>query len=106
MKNKFEPGQRVSFLYFGDTLRGTILQVQKSRETVLIEADHFSGANNIFVPLSAIKKLKPRKPRREFWVVAPNDAVNTVVVGTSLEIVQKVIGTDDEREIIHVREVK
>lgn len=102
--SKFEPGQRVSFLYFGEKTKGKITMcptVEGGYFCIMMD-DHKHAHST----KENMKKLKPSKPRREFWVVAPTDAVNTVVIGTSLEIVQKVIGTDDEREIIHVKEVK
>lgn len=108
--SKFEPGQRVSFLYFGERVRGTIVKPISGLHNFqnwIIEKD---GGANVCVGVESMRKLKPRKPRREFWV-----AVETRYPNASFKAfpdkdeAQDYIENSTDKvgwEIVHVKEVK
>lgn len=80
--SKFKIGDRVSFLYFGDKKKGTILG-----HWPLEKCDDNNGywrvnndGSHVAVAEKNMRKLRPKKTRREFWV-----AVETKYPGASFK---------------------
>lgn len=112
--SKFKIGDRVSFLYFGDKKRGTILahwpidEVDDKNGLWRVTLDN-SELSVVCVAEKNMRKLKPRKPRREFWIVVetkyPGESFRTF---PTEEDVFDYIKNDTDVfgwEIVQVREV-
>lgn len=105
--SKFKIGERVSFLYFGDKKKGTILAHwpvdSKDTGTGLFRVTIDGSVDSqVCVAEKTMRKLKPKKPRREFWVVQIGET-SRIAVDTEVEAlaVSQTLGTD----MVHVKEV-
>lgn len=113
--SKFKIGERVSFLYFGDKKKGIILghwPVDKRDDcNGLWNLSLDDSANSqLCVAEKCMRKLKPKKPRREFWIPVetryPDDSFRTFPTQEDaydyIEDETDVIGW----EVVHVKEVR
>lgn len=77
--SKFEPGQRVSFLYFGEKRKGTILKKWPNTDTIWVVSMDKAISDQVCIGEANMKRLKPRAKPREFWIVIRNyDELNQI----------------------------
>lgn len=105
--SKFNPGDRVSFLYFGEKRKGTVVgQVPHNPLVYVVRMGCKQGNHEVSVSDSNMKKLRP-KPRRECWVVYRKaDGLVMTAYDTLQDVNKYVFGLDNNIEAVHIREVR
>lgn len=102
--SKLKPGDRVSFLYFGEKVKGVLVKPHQNYGW-LTKLD--SSGLEVWVPETSLKKLKPKKTRRECWVVYRKaDGLAMNVYDTLQDVNTYVYGLDNNIEVVHMREVR
>lgn len=109
MKEKLKVGDRVRMVGYSveasliDGLRGEITSIEESTSSCEVRS---AGHRTYLVTLSQCKRLKPRKPPREFWIAFHRGGAIYGIFNT-LEGAQKVQNiTAVVKEVIHVKEVR
>ena len=110
---KFKPGQRVSFLYFGEKRKGTILERWPGPfETLWCVCIDKPKGGPVCVTEGNMKRLKPRAKRREFWVVVKKNTDLPEWEGGyrfayyTEDAALRIARSDSDLKVMHVRECK
>lgn len=111
--SKFSIGDRVSFLYFGDMKKGTILAHwpvdSKDTGTGLFRVTIDGSVDSqVCVAEKTMRKLKPKKTRREFWVVWSKNNTDSVCFAEKEKAHRFIDGFSSLSNcvVIHVKEVR
>lgn len=112
LMSKFKIGDRVSFLYFGDKKKGTILghwpvDLRDTGTGLFRVTLDGSADSQVCVAEKTMKKLKPKKKRREFWVILnKNTSMCCLLAYHDKGSAFRSYGDDPSFELIHVKEVR